>query len=692
LSSVVPPGFVLPRGFVEGIIRKDETCPPRVEADPEEGATAGPDPDCFVLISHTPAFRLDARPAAWQTDPHRGSRRAKGLSADATLWSSEAWASAPDVSLLVRTREGSAEAFGELWRRHLPAAYAVAGRHRGRSAPEDIVAEAAARVLALIRAGKGPDEHFRAYFLSAVRSVAIDQGRRDLRVVPTEADDLEVLADPADDPFEGLATDDEGLALVREAFAGLSERDQRVLWHTTVEGAAPRAVAPALGMTANAVSVRAMRARESLRALYLDARAERGLAAADTDECRWTVTHLGALVRGRLPKRQTERAEAHVAECPHAATIAADLRVIHDGFPALIVPLALLAGLGTPGFLSLPAVVGLSGGAGAAGFAGFAGGAGGPAPGAGAPAPPAPSPSSSSSAGSGVDAVAQVASRVTGLVAGLAVSAGVAGALALPGASLAAPSATASPVPSATASSAAPGARAGTGAGAVPGASPRAVVTSLPISPTGLPTRTISASPIPSAATRTSPSSGDVAPDPGSTPSTVGGTPVPRGGTSAESGGATPATPAPPTGTATGRPTTPPATTPPAPPTTRPPSPSPTPPAPTTTPPAPQPGGVAPTITVRLVSGRDPARISVRVRSQVGGSMTVRISNASGAGTLSVRNSSWTCAQTSTSAVRCAGERGQALLEQSGTGATQAVVVRVTDAAGDTWTETLRPT
>ena len=615
------------------------------------------------------------------------------MSADATLWSSEAWASAPDVSLLVRTREGSAEAFGELWRRHLPAAYAVAGRHRGRSAPEDIVAEAAARVLALIRAGKGPDEHFRAYFLSAVRSVAIDQGRRDLRVVPTEADDLEVLADPADDPFEGLATDDEGLALVREAFAGLSERDQRVLWHTTVEGAAPRAVAPALGMTANAVSVRAMRARESLRALYLDARAERGLAAADTDECRWTVTHLGALVRGRLPKRQTERAEAHVAECPHAATIAADLRVIHDGFPALIVPLALLAGLGTPGFLSVPAVVGLSGGAGAAGFAGFAGGpAGGPAPGGGAPAQPAPSPSSSSSAGSGAEAVAQVASRVTGLFAGLAVSAGVAGALALPSASLAAPSATASPAPTATASGAAPDA--GTGAGAVPGASPRAVVSSLPISPTGLPTRTISASPIPSGATRTSSSSGDAARGRGSTPSTVGGTPVPRGGTSPESGGGTPAPPTPPTGTATGRPTKPPASTPPAPPTTRPPSPSPTPPAPTTTPPAPpvpQPGGVAPTITVRLVSGRDPARISVRVRSQVEGSMTVRIGNASGAGTLSVRNSSWTCAQTSTSAVRCTGERGQALLEQAGTGAAQAVVVRVTDAAGDTWTETLLP-
>ncbi|WP_196806018.1 sigma-70 family RNA polymerase sigma factor [Terracoccus sp. 273MFTsu3.1] len=597
---------------------------------------------------------------------------------------------APDVSLLARTREGSAEAFGELWRRHLPAAYAVAGRHRARSAPEDIVAEAAARVLALIRAGKGPDEHFRAYFLSAVRSVAIDQGRRDLRVVPTEADDLEVLADPVDDPFAGLATDDEGLALVREAFAGLSERDQRVLWHTTVEGAAPRAVAPALGMTANAVSVRAMRARESLRALYLDARAERGLAAADTDECRWTVSHLGALIRGRLPKRQTERAEAHVAECPHAAAIAADLRVIHDGFPALVVPLALLAGLGTPGFVSLSAVAGLSGAAGSAGAAGAAGAAA--AKGGGAASSSAggrASSSSSSSSGTSVDVVAQVASRVTGLVAGLAVSAGVAGALALPGASLAAPSATAPPTPTVT--SAAPGTVGGSGARAVPGASPRSVVKSSPTSPTGLPTRTISASAIPSAVSRATSSDGAVG-DSGQSPSTVDGTPVPRGVTPADSRGAPPA---PATGTATGQPATPPTTTPPAPPTTRPPSPSPTPPAPSTTPPAPpapQPGGAAPTITVRLVSGRDPARISVRVRSQVEGSMTVRISNASGAGTLSVRNSSWTCAQTSAEAVRCTGERGQALLEQSGTGGVQSVTVRVTDAAGDTWTETLRPT
>ncbi len=610
------------------------------------------------------------------------------MSADATLWSSEAWASTPDPYLLARARDGSAEAFGELWRRHLPAAYAVAGRHRGRSAPEDIVAEAAARVLALIREGKGPHEHFRAYFLTAVRSVAIDQGRRDLRAVPTEPDDLEDLADPADDPFEGLATDDEGLALVRAAFAGLSERDQRVLWHTTVEGSAPRAVAPALGMTANAVSVRAMRARESLRALYLDARAERGLSAADGDECRWTVSHLGALVRGRLPRKQRERAELHVSRCPHAAAIAADLRVIHDGFPALIVPVVLLAGLGTPGFVSAAAVVGLAGGPGAVGPAGAVGGA---APGSPGVVHPAPSSTSSLPGGAGLDAVTQAASRVTGLVAGLAVTAGVAGALALPGASLAAPSSVAAAPPST--SSTAPGAP------AAPGASLQPVATRGPVTPADPSAEVVLAPAVPSPAVSTGrPEAGLTRAAP-TTSATATGTPrpqepLPTGGGVEPTRSALPSRPTaqlttPPVSPLPAPPTTkPPAT---KPPTSRPPTPAPTPPAPTTTPPAPQPGGVAPAITVRLVSGQDPARISVRVRSGLEGSMTVRVTNLSGSGALTVRNSSWSCTQAAPSAVRCAGGRGQALLEQSGTGAVQPVVVRVTDAAGSTWTETVRP-
>jgi RNA polymerase sigma factor (sigma-70 family) len=286
------------------------------------------------------------------------------MSAEADLWSSEAWSSAADVHLLAQAREGSAEAYGELWRRHLSAAYAVATRHRGRAAPEDIVAEASARVFDLIRRGKGPEEHFRAYFLSTVRTVATDHARRDLRIVPAEADQLEVLAEPVHEVHD---TDGIDADLVREAFAELPERDQRVLWHTTVEGEAPRTIAPRLGLTANAVSARAVRAREALRARYLDAHAQRSAGTADNDECRWAIEHLGAHVRGQLPKRKAERVHRHLQSCSRTAALATELEQIRSGFPALVVPLVLLAGISTPGFVSagaLGALAGVTGGLG----------------------------------------------------------------------------------------------------------------------------------------------------------------------------------------------------------------------------------------------------------------------------------------------------------------------------------------
>lgn len=323
------------------------------------------------------------------------------MSVDPTLWSSEAWAAADDSDLLAAARSGSAEAYGELWRRHLSAAYAVASRYRGRMSPEDIVAEASARVLGLLRDGKGPQDNFRSYFLSTVRTVAVDHARRDLRVVPAPGDDLEALSEPVIEDFPGDGIDAD---LVREAFAGLSERDQRVLWHTTVEGEAPRTLAPVLGMTANAVSASAMRAREALRAQYLDVHAGRRAKAADSDECRWTFDHLGAYARGRLPKRQTERVRQHVAQCPHAAAVAAELTEINSGFPALLVPLVLLAGVSTPGFISAGALAGL-------GVSGLTGGAS-----AGVPAPSAPSPAG---AGQQVASVAASAAAIAVIAAGL---------------------------------------------------------------------------------------------------------------------------------------------------------------------------------------------------------------------------------------------------------------------------------
>ena len=193
------------------------------------------------------------------------------------------WDQVDDAVLLDLARTGDAGAYGELWRRHLPAAYGVAHRYRNRASAEDIVAEAAARVYALIKAGKGPQTNFRSYFLTTVRTAATDTARTDLRVVPTEGTDLELAAGSVEAHDPTVSIDHE---MVRAAFNALPERDQRVLWFTTVEGESPSKVAATMGMSANGVSVTALRAKDTLRARYLDAHATRAISRADDDECR----------------------------------------------------------------------------------------------------------------------------------------------------------------------------------------------------------------------------------------------------------------------------------------------------------------------------------------------------------------------------------------------------------------------
>ncbi len=213
-------------------------------------------------------------------------------------------AASSDAELLSRARRGDDSAFATLWRRHLPAAYAVATRFRGRVAAEDLVAEASARILRLLREGGGPTDNFRSYFASTVRTVGVDAVRREMNIVPTEAPDLEMLVD-AEPDVSALAGGGVDVDIVRAAFRLLGDGDQQLLWHTMVEGSAPRAVAPLLGVSANAVSARAMRARDALRNSYLDVWVQRRVPACGAPECRWTLDHLGGFVRGRLTSTPT---------------------------------------------------------------------------------------------------------------------------------------------------------------------------------------------------------------------------------------------------------------------------------------------------------------------------------------------------------------------------------------------------
>ena len=150
--------------------------------------------------------------------------------------------------------------------------------------------EASLRVFDRIRAGEGPTSNFRGYFLTVVKSVALDLGKADLRLVPTDTQDLEACS-PAVAPYDATARVDQDL--VRVAFGRLSVRDQQVLWHTAVLGAPAAVVGMTMGLSPNGVSAAAVRARDALRAAYLDAHARPG-GGADQEQ----GVPVGALAAG----------------------------------------------------------------------------------------------------------------------------------------------------------------------------------------------------------------------------------------------------------------------------------------------------------------------------------------------------------------------------------------------------------
>src|SRR5882724_1695374 len=98
-----------------------------------------------------------------------------------------------DADLIESVRNGVISAYGSLYERHVRAAYNLA-RQLARSPAEadDLVAEAFAKVLDTLRAGRGPDLAFRAYLLTALRHTAYDKTRRDRKI--ELADDVGTVA------------------------------------------------------------------------------------------------------------------------------------------------------------------------------------------------------------------------------------------------------------------------------------------------------------------------------------------------------------------------------------------------------------------------------------------------------------------------------------------------------------------
>lgn len=274
-----------------------------------------------------------------------------------------------DAELIEAVRDGDTAAYGLLYERHIGAAYTMA-RQVAKSTAEadDLVSDAFAKILDLLRAGKGPTSAFRAYVLTAVRHAAYDRTRRQQRL--QLADDLETVPNiDISQPFTDTAVEGEDRSMIATAFARLPERWQMVLWHVEIEGEAPAKVAPLLGMTANGVSALAYRAREGLKQSYLQMHL--GTLATEQEHCRATVERLGAWTRSGLAKRETAQVESHLDECDRCRGLAAELAEINGALRIFIAPLVL--GGGTTGYLATASTATVGGGA-ASGLIGALGG------------------------------------------------------------------------------------------------------------------------------------------------------------------------------------------------------------------------------------------------------------------------------------------------------------------------------
>jgi RNA polymerase sigma factor (sigma-70 family) len=225
--------------------------------------------------------------------------------------------------LVGAVRAGHISAYGELFLLHRDAAYRLARQlARNPLDVDELVATAYDRVLQILRTGRGPrtDRAFRAYLLTTMRHLVCDQARR--------ARKLELCADvaataPAADrqAFVDAIVDGLETSMVTAAYATLPERWQAVLWHTEIEGLSPPVVAPLLGLSPNAVSALAYRAREGLRQAYL----QQHLTDPDNRWCRSATRRMGAWLRGGLAKREVAIVRDHLAECPRCREVAAEL-------------------------------------------------------------------------------------------------------------------------------------------------------------------------------------------------------------------------------------------------------------------------------------------------------------------------------------------------------------------------------
>jgi RNA polymerase sigma factor (sigma-70 family) len=176
--------------------------------------------------------------------------------------------SASDDELMVRVREGEADALGELFARYQAPLLGFFARLGGRiAASEDLVQETFLRVLRFKHTYRSSGR-FRAWLYQVARSAHADHYRKRWREQPLDGD-VESMAGP--DPGIGdRLEENERHALVRAALRRLPEDKREVLVMARYQGLRYQEIGDILGCAENTVKVRVHRAMKALREAYFD--------------------------------------------------------------------------------------------------------------------------------------------------------------------------------------------------------------------------------------------------------------------------------------------------------------------------------------------------------------------------------------------------------------------------------------
>ncbi|WP_197491813.1 RNA polymerase sigma factor [Microbacterium sp. H83] len=239
-----------------------------------------------------------------------------------------------DAEVIEAVRAGDIGDFALLWRRHAESARRAARAISPSSDADDLVSEAFASILRVMKAGGGPVDAFRPYLLATLRNTAARWARTSGTV------SIDVVAErelaPADDPLERISE----RSSIAAVFTTLSARHRTLLWYLEVEGMRPREIAPILGMTPNAVSALAVRARDGFRRAWLEAHIR---DPSRPEDCRWFCERVVARRERSVRSAEAQRFGEHADGCQGCRLVAAEIDTVSQRLRSIL-PAALIGG------------------------------------------------------------------------------------------------------------------------------------------------------------------------------------------------------------------------------------------------------------------------------------------------------------------------------------------------------------